>query len=114
MFRTPEHVSWLRVVGPRSLPSEWLSSDLGAGELAALAMALENPKRILILDDGLARRTAQAAGLDVWGTLRVALEAKSHGLIEAIAPVVDRLAGGSGLWFSGEIRRRILRLAGED
>ena len=101
------------VIEPASQPSEWLSSDLGAGELAAIALALENPSRILIVDDGLARRTAQAAGLEVWGTLRIILEAKSQGLTERAAPLVDRLAE-SGLWFSQEIRRRILKLAKED
>ncbi len=108
----PSEAAWLRVVEPTSHPSEWLSSDLGPGELAAITLALEHPSRILIVDDGLARRTAQSAGLQVWGTLRVVLEAKAQGLTERVAPVVDRLAE-SGLWFSGEIRRRILRLAGE-
>ena len=68
--------------------------------------------RILILDDGLARRTARAANLDVWGTLRVLLEAKSNGLTNRIAPLVDQLSR-AGLWFSEEIRRRILALADE-
>src|SRR3972149_10397881 len=59
----PGNYSWLRVVSPRSTPSEWLSLDLGPGELAAMALALENPSRVVLLDDMLARRTAQAAGL---------------------------------------------------
>ena len=61
------------------MPSEWLATDLGPGELAALALALENPGRIVLLDDALARRVAEAAGLTVWGTLRVFLEAKPKG-----------------------------------
>lgn len=77
-----------------------------------MALALENPKRILLLDDLLARRTAQAAGLTVWGTLKVVLEAKAQGLIPEIAPLVDEL-GKNGMWISDEIRRRILALAGE-
>jgi predicted nucleic acid-binding protein len=36
-----------------------------------MAIALENPTRIILLDDMLARRTTQAAGLTVWGTLKV-------------------------------------------
>ncbi|PYI81835.1 MAG: hypothetical protein DME26_19170, partial [Verrucomicrobia bacterium] len=35
---------WIRVVDPQRLPSEWLSLDLGPGELSALALALENPQ----------------------------------------------------------------------
>ncbi|WP_207213844.1 hypothetical protein [Sorangium cellulosum] len=61
----------MKIVDPRSKPSEWLALDLGAGELAAMALALEHPSRVILLDDALARRTAQAAGLVVWGTLKI-------------------------------------------
>jgi len=104
--------SWLRQVEPHATPSEWLALDLGPGELAAMALALENRDCVILLDDALARRIAQAAGLTVWGTLKVLLEAKARGLTERIEPLLDRLAG-SGMWLSDEIRQRILALAGE-
>lgn len=104
---------WLRVENPRSMPSEWLSLDLGIGELAVMALALENQTHIVLLDDVLARHTAQAAGLTVWGTLKVLLEAKAQGLTDKIEPFVDRLSN-TGMWLSGEIRQRILALAGEE
>jgi predicted nucleic acid-binding protein len=47
-----EHLDWIAVVEPRSVPSEWLALDLGAGELAALALALENTDRIVLLERG--------------------------------------------------------------
>jgi len=94
------------------MPSEWPALDLGAGESSAMALALENPSRILLLDDALARRTAQAAGLTVWGTLRVLLEAKSAGLTAEIAPLIPRIQQ-AGLWMSEEIKQRILAIAGE-
>jgi predicted nucleic acid-binding protein len=108
-----EDYDWLTIVTPNHTPSEWLALDLGIGEIAAMALALENPDRIIILDDALARRTAQAAGLEVWGTLRILLEAKAHGLIEAVKPTIDQL-NQAGLWMSAEIRQRILALAGEE
>jgi predicted nucleic acid-binding protein len=108
----PRDYDWLRIVEPHAVPSEWLALDLGAGELAAMSMALENPVRIVLLDDALARRIAQAAGLEVWGTLRILLEAKSQGLTESIEPLVDRLKK-SGMWISDDIRQRVLALAGE-
>ena len=101
-----------RIVDPRTMPSEWLSLDLGPGELAAMALALENRTRVVLLDDLLARRTAQAAGLMVWGTLKVLLEAKSQHLTERIEAFVNRLSE-TGMWLSDEIRERILALAGE-
>ena len=108
----PDDYSWLSVVDPKSTPSEWLALDLGVGEIAAMALALENPDRVVLLDDMLARRTAQVAGLQVWGTLRILLEAKSNGLIDQVESSVSKLSD-SGMWISGEIRERILKLAGE-
>ncbi|MEW6751246.1 MAG: DUF3368 domain-containing protein [Candidatus Latescibacterota bacterium] len=61
---------WLQAGDPPAAPSEWLSLDLGPGELAAMGLALAYPARIVLLDDLLARRTAHAAGLAVWGTPR--------------------------------------------
>jgi predicted nucleic acid-binding protein len=85
----PGTYHWLRRMEPRALPSEWLALDLGPGEPAAMALALENPVHVVLLDDALARRIAQAAGLTVWGTVKVLLEAKAQGLTEHIAPFVD-------------------------
>ncbi|MEW6355600.1 MAG: DUF3368 domain-containing protein [Planctomycetota bacterium] len=108
----PDDHKWMSVADPVHLPSEWLALDLGAGELAAMALALENPDRILFLDDALARRTAKAAGLQVQGTLKVLLNAKQEGLIEKVEPFLARL-GEAGLWVSDDVRRRVLALAGE-
>ena len=103
---------WLKVIKSSSVPSDWLSLDLGAGELETMALALENPERVAILDDAIARRIAQAAGLNVWGTLKVLLEAKEQGITKSISPHVEQLKS-SGMWISEDIRLRILALAGE-
>jgi hypothetical protein len=108
----PGEHTWLQVVEPRAVPSEWLALDLGTGELAAMALALENPGRVILLDDALARRIAQAAGLKVWGTLKILLEAKAKGLTESIDPLIERLKD-VGMWVSDDIRWRVLALAGE-
>ncbi len=109
----PSDYAWLHIVNPRATPSEWLSLDLGPGELAAMALALENPTRIVLLDDLLARRTAQAAGLTVWGTLKILLEGKAQGVTDKIAPWINRLSQ-AGLWLSDEVQQQILKLAGEE
>jgi len=104
--------AWVRIVDPPSIPSEWFALDLGPGELAAVSLALENPTLIVLLDDALARRIAQAAGLNVWGTLKILLEAKSQGLTESIEPIINRLRN-AGMWVSEDIQQRVLTLAGE-
>ena len=60
----------------------------------------------------MARRTAHAASLQVCGTLKVLLEAKSEDLTKRIEPLVDSLAG-AGLWISEDVRHRVLAIAGE-
>jgi len=104
---------WLKIVEPQNVPFEWLALDLGPGELEAMALALENPTRVILLDDGLARRISSAAGLEVWGTLRVLLEAKKQGLTTNVAPLIDDLQR-AGIWMSVEVRQRVIVLAGEE
>ncbi len=55
----------------------------------------------------------QTAGLQVWGMLKVLLEAKEAGLTERLVPYVERLVK-AGMWLSKDVKRRILRLAGEE
>jgi hypothetical protein len=103
---------WLNIVNPKSTPSEWLTLDLGTGEIAVMALALENPDKVILLDGALARRIAQAAGLQVWGTLKILLEAKSQRIINSVGPYISKLRA-SGIWISAEVEKRILRLADE-
>ncbi len=108
----PINYPWLKIVNPQNVPSEWFALDLGVGEIAAMALAQENPQRIVLLDDALARKIAQASGLQVWGTLRIVLEAKAAGLVEYVEPVIENLQR-SGMWISEDVQQRILALAGE-
>jgi len=108
----PSDYNWIKIIEPKVLPSEWFAVDLGAGELAAMSLAMEYPENIILLDDALARRTAKAAGLNVWGTLRILLEGKSQGLIENVKPQLNLLED-AGMWVSEGIRQRLLALAGE-
>ncbi|MFN8441760.1 MAG: DUF3368 domain-containing protein [Caldilineaceae bacterium] len=105
-------LEWAEIVTPKYMPPEWFALDLGKGEVSAMALARENPEHIVILDDLLARRTAQAAGLQVWGTLRVLLEAKNRGLTQDLRSHLDQLEN-SGMYLSPAIKQRILYLAGE-
>lgn len=114
-YNTPDMTSyaWVKIMEANPPPSEWLSLDLGAGELAALALALQHRDRVVLLDDALARKLAQAANLQVWGTLRILLEAKTQELTPTIKPWLTALAA-AGMWLSQDIQRRILALANEE
>lgn len=104
--------SWLEIKEPSMPLPPHIGRSLGAGERAVIALGLEYPGHVVLLDDGTARKVAAASGLAVWGTLRILLEAKGHGLVSTIAPLVDSLAR-AGMWMSEDIRERIFKLAGE-
>jgi predicted nucleic acid-binding protein len=106
-------IEWIQFSDPQlTIPMAWLSIDMSKGDLLITSLALENQPCILLLDDGVARKAARLAGLTVWGTLSILLEAKQRELIPDIANYVDRF-DRAGMWVSSDIRRRILRLSGE-
>jgi predicted nucleic acid-binding protein len=93
-----------------------ITAHIISESLGYTTLTLVEPGCILLMDDALARRTSQAAGLTVWGALRILLEGKKQGkkqgLTSEIGPYVKHLEA-AGLWLSDEISQRILALAGE-
>jgi len=103
---------WIHRKDPVSAPALPLAADLGSGESAVLALALETPGCSVILDDALGRRAADLLGIPFTGTLGLLLSAKEKNLIPTVAPIIDRL---SELRFrvSPGTRIAVLKLAGE-
>lgn len=89
-----------------------LITDLGAGEAQVLALALEEPTSLVILDDRLAREVARLQNLRVTGTAGVILKAKQEGYIPAVAPLLDRLLQ-LDFRLSDTVKAHILKLAQE-
>lgn len=107
-----EGLDWLRVRQPRDRAILPLVTDLGSGEREVLALGVETPDSLVILDDGLARRYARLLNLRFTGTLGVLLKAKQEGQLPAVGPVLDRL---DELRFRLDpaTRQAVLKLAGE-
>lgn len=102
----------MTIKSPASPPTLPLASDLGPGESQALALTLEAEDSVVVLDDGLGRRVAEALGLRLTGTLGLLIDAKQAGLVPAIRPLVDELQA-LGFRLSSRTRTDVLRLAGE-
>lgn len=68
------------------------SPRLGQGEREAIVLALEVGDCTLLLDDLAARRTAEALGIAVVGTVGLLVLAKRRGLLSAVKPSLDLLA----------------------
>ena len=56
----------------------------GRGEAEVIALALEQPDPVVLLDERAARQISQANGLAVRGTLGLLVEAKERGLVDAV------------------------------
>ena len=108
----PANLDWVRIAEPSDVRLLAMVADLGAGERASLALALATPDALVILDDLLARRHADALGIRYTGTLGVLLRAKASGLIPAVGPVLTALAT-CGFRLSPDTRDAVLRRAGE-
>lgn len=108
----PASLPWVSLREPLSHNVLPLITDLGAGESAVLALALESRDAVVILDDGLARRHAQRLGVRLTGTLGLLLDAKKAGYIDAVSPFFDGL---QSLRFrlDPKTREAVLRRAGE-
>jgi predicted nucleic acid-binding protein len=104
---------WLEVAAPASALLLPLAAGLGAGELGVLALGQERRGSLVILDDGRARRCADALGLRYTGTLGVLLKAKQSGVLLTVRPLLDRLEA-LGFRLDPVTHRICLALAGED
>ena len=104
---------WLEVRAP-TRPASVLTSRgrLGDGEWEAIALAVELGASAILIDDRPARRLAEAAGLNVIGTLGLLLEAKRAGHIRTIRAELDRLLGTS-FFLSEKLYDELLRMTGE-
>lgn len=86
--------------------------ELGAGERAALSLALEIGDSLVLLDDAAARGAAKTLGVATTGTLGILLLAKEQGLIAEVTSSIAKLEG-RGFRITEVVRRRVLQLAGE-
>ena len=87
--------------------------NIDRGEAEVIALALQIPQSLVILDDLAARKHAQLLGLAVTGTLGILVKAKAVGLIERLGPKLERLEK-LGFRVSNETRLAILEVAGEE
>ncbi len=86
--------------------------DLGSGEAEVIALGLEHPGSLLILDDLLARRVAALNHLLFTGTLGVLIKAKQAGHLESVRPVIESLRA-AGHWLGDALVATVLVQAGE-
>ena len=101
-----------RPVGDRTLVTSLLG-ELDAGEAEAIALSIESKADLFLIDERLGRRVAARFGIRLTGLLGVLFEAKQHGYLASVKPVVDELIHVAAFRISDSLYRSVLRLAGE-
>lgn len=68
-----------------------LCAELEIGEATSIALSLEIPNCVLIIDEKRGRRKAEQLGIEITGTLGILLSGLENGLIEEPESLADRL-----------------------
>jgi predicted nucleic acid-binding protein len=101
---------WVRVA---AAPLEtWRFTQIDAGEASTIALAEKREGALVLMDDALGREQAAALGLQVLDLAGLLIAAKRARLIDAVLPLVSRLAR-RGYTIPEAARRRLLGDAGE-
>jgi uncharacterized protein len=104
-------IEWIAIT-PVSSVQEISKSKLGIGEREVIALALNIPNSLAILDDNLARLYAKQLNIPTTGTLGILLKAKQLEHISALSPLLDDL-DNLGFRLDRITRQSVLKLAGE-
>ena len=104
---------WIRIKGAADKNlQQVLELQIDKGESSAIALAIETPGCIIILDDYKARKVAEKLGLEVTGTIGVIIKAKLKGILSSIKPYLNKI-NQTDFHLSEDIEREALKQAGE-
>lgn len=103
---------WMHISHLRTPEYTLTFSGLDMGEAEVLALAVELSARLVVIDERKGRRYAQRLGIPVTGTLGVLLAAKSRGLVDNVAPIIDILLEND-FYLHPALVSRALKAAGE-
>lgn len=108
-----EDAKWIHKKAVKDkLTIEILAAEMGRGEAEVLVLGKELNADWLIVDDERARVAAVSAKFQIIGLAGILLLAKQLNLISSVKPLFDELQN-KGFRLSDEIRREILKKAGE-
>jgi hypothetical protein len=103
---------WVEIQTPARLDMAPMAADLDAGEKEVLALGMQVPDAVVILDERLGRLYAEALKLTFTGTLGILWRAKVEGRIPRIEPLLEHL-DRLGFRLSARTRAAVLKQAGE-
>jgi predicted nucleic acid-binding protein len=90
-----------------------IKASVDTGEASAIALALEEPGSLLILDDLKARKLAASLNLQYTGTLGILVEGKLSGHLNSIKPLIAKIRL-TNFHLPDALEQKILQAAGEN
>jgi len=104
---------WIKIVPVQDKYKQQLfEMQLGKGESSAMALSLEIPDSILIIDDYKARKTAEILKLKFIGTIGLIIRAKLDGVIPSVKPLLQKIKL-TNFRLSTDLEQYALKEAGE-
>jgi len=104
---------WVIIKSPSDKQKQLiLEQQVDKGEASAIALALEIPGSLIILDDLEARTLAKHLGISVTGTIGVLSKAKLKGIVPSIKPLLEKIKQ-TNFRISPAIEAAALKEAGE-
>jgi predicted nucleic acid-binding protein len=83
---------WIKIKSPADYQKQQLLElQIDKGEASAMALGLELPGSLIILDDLRARVLAEQLGISITGTLGVIVKAKLNGIIPSVKPLLSKI-----------------------
>lgn len=89
-----------------------LEITVDKGEASVIALSLEMPESIIVLDDQKARNIAERLELVITGTIGVLIKAKLNGIIPSIIPHLQKMKT-VGFYVTRDLEQEALKQANE-
>lgn len=114
VVREAHRAGWLKVQLPRNSPLvRSLAATLDQGEAEAIALAVELPAALLLIDESDGRRAARDLGIPLTGTIGILLRAKVEGRLASVKPVLDDLITRQRFRLGRALYLQVLKEVGE-
>lgn len=105
--------NWILIKSPLD---EWYQSilmfELDEGEASAIALTIENPNSILIVDDLKARNVVDKLKISYTGTFGLIIKAKELVVIDSVKRIIDKIRK-TNFRFNEHLLQSVIQQAGE-
>ena len=109
-----KQAGWIEIQSATNQPLlRLLEHALDEGEAQVIALAVEQPEALVMLDESDARQIAAVYNLRKTGAVGVLIRAKREGKIESLRTELDRLRGQGGFWIDERLYQQALQSVGE-